>query len=265
MAISDAIKLVKTLTSSISKGPSINERKYYAEDSIFNKDVTVAGNLITNGSALILEETAICGDTYLSPSPLKKPPKKPNLFVSGNIVGLARLLISKISIFSGNVIANKRVVVNGPLVLAGLGNVANYSTRTRLIAQSKKSFDIPHPSKDDHRLRYVCLEGPAAEVYIRGKLENDNVISLPEYWIDLVDKETIGVTLTPIGNYQQLFVEKIESESKIIVQNNLENPINCYYTVTAERKDTPRNIPEYKGLTSNDYPGDNNSYNVNGL
>lgn len=265
MAISDAIKLVKTLTSSISKGPSINERKYYAEDSIFNKDVTVAGNSITNGSALILEETAICGDTYLSPSPLKKPPKKPNLFVSGDIFGLSRLLITKLSIFSGNVIANRRVVVNGPLVLAGLGNVANYSTRTRLIAQSKKSFDIPHPSKDDHRLRYVCLEGPAAEVYIRGKLENDNVISLPEYWIDLVDKETIGVTLTPIGNYQQLFVEKIESESKIIVQNNLENPINCYYTVTAERKDTPRNIPEYKGLTSNDYPGDNNSYNVNGL
>jgi hypothetical protein len=265
MAISDAIKLVKTLTSSISKGPSINERKYYAEDSIFNKDVTIAGNSITNGSALILEEVAICGDTYLSPSPLKKPPKKPNLFVSGNIVGFARLLISKLSIFNGNVIANRRVVINGPLVLAGLGNVANYSLRTRVIAQSKKSFDIPHPSKDDYRLRYVCLEGPAAEVYIRGKLENENTISLPEYWTDLVDKETIGVTLTPIGYHQALFVEKVESESKIIIQNNFGDAINCYYTVTAERKDTPKNIPEYEGLTSNDYPGDNDSYSVNGL
>lgn len=260
-----ALDLVKLLTSVINKGPAIGERKYYAEDSIFNKDVTVAGNSTTNGSALILGETAICGDTFLSPSPLKKPPKKPNLFVSGNITGLARLFIAKIATFSGHVIANKRVVINGPLVLAGVGNVARYSVRTRLLAQSKKSFDIPHPSKDDHRLRYVCLEGPAAEVYVRGKLENENVISLPEYWVDLVDKETIGVSLTPIGYHQELFVEKVESESKIIVQNNLKNPINCHYTVTAERKDTPKNIPEYKGLTSKDYPGDNNSYNVNGL
>jgi hypothetical protein len=265
MAISDALKLVKTLTSTISKGPLVNERKYYAEDSIFNKDVTVSGNSITNGSALILGETAICGDTYLSVNPLAKPPKKPNLFVTGNIFGFARLLISKLSLFNGTVIINRRTLINSTLVLAGIGNVANYSLRTRIIAQSKKSFDIPHPSKDDYRLRYVCLEGPAAEVYIRGKLENQNTISLPEYWINLVDKETIGVTLTPIGYHQALFVEKIESESKIIIQNKFEDPINCYYTVTAERKDTPKNIPEYEGLTSNDYPGDNDSYSVNGL
>lgn len=265
MSIGNAIKLIQTLTSTIGKGPSINEIKYYAEDSIFNKDITIAGNSITNGSALILGETAICGDTYLSIDTLKKTPKKPNLFVTGDIFGFGRLLMSKLSLFNGFVVANKRVVINAPLILSGIGNVANYSTTTRQIAVSKKSFDIPHPSKDDHRLRYVCLEGPAAEVYIRGKLENENTICLPEYWINLVDKGTIGVTLTPIGYHQELFVEKIESDFKIIIQNNLENLINCYYTVTAERKDTPRNIPEYKGLTFNDYPGDNTSYNVNGL
>ena len=33
---------------------------------------------------------------------------------------------------------------------------------------SKKSFDIPHPSKKNHRLRYICTESPKADVYVRG-------------------------------------------------------------------------------------------------
>jgi hypothetical protein len=264
MAISGALKLIKTLTSTISSGPAINERKYYAENSIFNQDVTISGNSITNGSTLILGETAICGDTYLSGNPLEKPPKLPNLFVSGDIFGFRKLFMTRLSVFNGNVIMNRRTLVNGTLVLAGIGNVANYSLRTRIIAQSKKSFDIPHPSKEDYRLRYVCLEGPAAEVYVRGKLENDTTIELPDYWKNLIDYDSIGVSLTPVGSYQELFVEKVE-DNIITIKNNVDSSINCHYTVMAERKDTPRNIPEYKGLTPNDYPGDNSTYNVNGL
>jgi hypothetical protein len=30
--------------------------------------------------------------------------------------------------------------------------------------------------------------------------------------------------------------------------------------VYGERKDTTKNIPEYNGLTPNDYPGDNEEY-----
>lgn len=129
---------------------------------------------------------------------------------------------------------------------------------------SKKGFDIPHPTKENYRLRYICLEGPAAEVYLRGKLENNTVIDLPEYWKDLVDMETIGVTLTPIGSYQELFVEKIEWGTKIIVKNNAGGTINCTYVVYGERKDTTKNISEYEGLTPSDYPGDNSEYVING-
>ena len=43
---------------------------------------------------------------------------------------------------------------------------------------SEKSFDIPHPSKENHRLRYVCTETPEAGVYIRGKSKSE-VIELP--------------------------------------------------------------------------------------
>jgi len=128
---------------------------------------------------------------------------------------------------------------------------------------SKKPFDILHPTKEGHRLRYVCLEGPSAEVYYRGTLKNSNVIDLPEYWKGLVDQETIGVTLTPIGTYQELFWEKIEWGSRIIVKNNAGSSIHCHYVIYGERKDTSKNITEYKGLTPMDYPGDNREYNLN--
>lgn len=171
---------------------------------------------------------------------------------------------------SGETVLNGDVDINGELVVAGTVEAAEvFNAYTNLgevyaVAQSKKGFDIPHPTKQDHRLRYICIEGPSAEVYLRGKLKNNNIIKLPEYWRNLIDSETIGVSLTPIGQYQELFVEKIEKESYIKIKNNLYSPIHCDYVVFAERKDTSKNIPEYKGLTPADYPGDNSEYVING-
>jgi len=128
---------------------------------------------------------------------------------------------------------------------------------------SKKSFDISHPTKENHRLRYVCLEGPQAEVYLRGKLINQSVIELPDYWRELVDAETIGVTLTPVGSYQELYVEKVEWGTHITIKNSAGGAINCTYVVYGERKDTSRNIPEYEGTSPKDYPGDNREYLIN--
>ena len=135
--------------------------------------------------------------------------------------------------------------------------------KTDKIAKSKKSFDIPHPTKDNHRLRYVCLEGPSAEVYFRGKLKGSNIIHLPDYWKGLVDPESITVQLTPIGCSQNLFYEEVEWCETIKVVNADCGPVWCSYTVFAERKDTSKNIPEYQGLTPADYPGDNDNYLVN--
>ncbi len=129
--------------------------------------------------------------------------------------------------------------------------------------KSKKPFDIPHPTKEGWRLRHVCIEGPSADVYVRGRLNNSNVIELPEYWRRLVDPETITVNLTPVGSHQELYVDKIEWGTKILIKNNCSSAINCYYTVYGERADTDKNIPEYEG-TYNDYPGDNNQYTSSG-
>ena len=175
-----------------------------------------------------------------------------NINVVGNIVA------------TGNITCTGKFTFNGAMQLTGLGDVATKVLAVEKVANSKKSFDISHPSKDGHRLRYICLEGPEAEVYLRGKLKGDNKIELPHVWRDLVDLETLGVTLTPHGCYQELFVEKIQWGTQITIKNNLSGPIDCSYVVYGRRKDTPRNIPEYEGLTPADYPGDNSEYTING-
>jgi hypothetical protein len=132
------------------------------------------------------------------------------------------------------------------------------------IWDSKKSFDIPHPSKENYRIRYICLEGPEAEVYFRGKLVDETVIKLPDYWKGLVDLQTVGVTLTPVGKYQELFVEKIEWGTNIHIKNNSGSSINCTYVVYGERIDVSKNISVYEGSSPSDYPGDNREYVING-
>lgn len=172
------------------------------------------------------------------------------------------------TIMMGKALINGNTIVNGTVIVNGSVTVGNISspTITQLQAQiaTKKSFDIPHPTKEDHRLRYICLEGPNAEVYFRGKLDDQSIIEIPDYWNELVDMDTLGVQLTPIGAYQELFVDKIEWGKKIIVRNNAGSRIKCYYTVTAERKDVEKNIPEYPGTSPSDYPGNNSEYAING-
>ena len=119
-----------------------------------------------------------------------------------------------------------------------------------------KPFDISHPTKKGYRLRHVSLEGPEIGVYYRGKLNDNNVIEIPDYWENLIDPESITVNLTPTGSYQELFVEKIEWGKRIIVKNREGGPINCYYTVYAERMDYQKLIVEYEGESMQDYPGE---------
>jgi len=191
-----------------------------------------------------------------------------NIILESNAGNLSSLTcrVSQ-SAFQGDVRIQGNILCTGTATISGGVRVGAITSPTisQLQAQigSKKSFDIPHPSKDGYRLRYICVEGPEAEVYLRGKLSNNNIIELPDYWKDLVDAETIGATLTPIGSYQELFIEKIEWGTKIIIKNNLGGPVNCSYVVFGERKDVQKNIAEYPGLSPTDYPGDNNEYSIN--
>lgn len=165
---------------------------------------------------------------------------------------------------AGAEVVSALTVDNGGKFINGYLNVASFVVAPKYFGDisacsGKKDFDIPHPTKNGWRLRHVCIEGPTADVYVRGKLEDSSIINLPEYWKGLVDPETITINITPIGFYQELFVEKIEWGSRVIIKNNAGSSIKCYYTVTAERIDVEKNIPEYEG-TYDDYPGDNSQY-----
>lgn len=124
----------------------------------------------------------------------------------------------------------------------------------------KKNFDIPHPTKEGWRLTHTCIEGPEAAVYFRGRLKGKTEIELPEYWQNLVDVNSITVSITPIGNQQNIFV-KDWNISKIYLQSD--NEIDCFYHVYGERIDTEKLVPEYEG-TIEDYPGDNSQRSIVG-
>ena len=108
-------------------------------------------------------------------------------------------------------------------------------TLTGHLAATTKSFLIDHPSKEGMKLQYASLEGPENGVYVRGTTSN-GFITLPDYWKDLVDSDSITVTLTPVGQFQPLFVER---------KNNQEVHVGGVcgyydYVVWGERKDVEK-------------------------
>lgn len=149
-------------------------------------------------------------------------------------------------------------------------NVTNKVTATTfqgsINVQSWKGFDIKHPNKENHRLRHICLEGPEAGVYVRGRLTGSNKIDLPEYWKGLIDLESITVSLTQIGSSQDLIVDGFEDwGTGIKVRSGNASAIDCYYTIQASRIDGEPLIVEYEGETPAEYPGSKDQYSISGF
>ena len=154
-----------------------------------------------------------------------------------------------------NITGNYKQV--GDMDITGDGNIsgnwtiggtmkAGFATWSGSIVATTKLFDIKHPTKEGYRLAHACLEGPENAVYIRGRLKNDKIILLPEYWRNLVDIDTISVQLQPIGAHQDIIVKRWDAE-KIELQSKPGIPINCFYHIFAERKDVKQLITEYQG------------------
>jgi hypothetical protein len=115
--------------------------------------------------------------------------------------------------------------------------------RTKILQASIKNFVIDHPTKEGKKLVHTCLEGPENGVYVRGKLIDDSVIELPEYWTKLVDESSISISLTPLGISQDIFVSKIE-DNKIFLNEKSSLPISCFYHVFGTRTDVEKLITE---------------------
>jgi len=134
---------------------------------------------------------------------------------------------------------NATSTVTGALQVAGGMGVGRDLWVGAGVYAATKSFLIDHPSKPGWKLVHGSLEGPENGVYVRGKVTGSNKIHLPDFWINLVDFDSITVNLTPIGKYQQLFVENIEG-LEITIANAQDSDMNFFYTVWAERIDVDK-------------------------
>ena len=155
------------------------------------------------------------------------------------VIGGANILFKT---FNGSTFDERvRITSAGTLNIGGDYGQTTYMMKvTGSFAATTKSFVIDHPTKENHKLRYACLEGPENSVYIRGR-SSDPVIELPDYWTGLVHEDSITVNVTPIGNHK-VWVESINNNSVTIGSNGTE----YFYTVFAERKDVDKLEVEVK-------------------
>ena len=196
-----------------------------------------------------------------------------NVVIDGDNKTIQALLVNGDVTIVGNTKQTGNTVQTGTITASGtitannfVGSVGTASGKS----SGAKAFDIPHPSKEGHRLRHICLEGPETAVYHRGRLKESNVINLPDYWKDLVHEDSITVQLQPIGSNQNLVIQEFNNEFIVIAEDSTNtdlitdlSTIDCFYHVYGERKDVERLIVEYQGTSTDDYPGDNSIYSIN--
>ena len=242
-------------------------------------DTSPTGTAVLNGPVLIGNPSAVPGyegalnvaSNAASQNSLDQQPAYQsnlaikadgNLTVAGDSKTSHALLIS-----GGSSIDTVRIVgdlhVTGSVDCLSKGRLED----RHKVADGKppKSFDIEHPTKGKGwRLRYVCLEGPEAAVYYRGRLKESNVINLPEHWKDLVHEDSITVQLQPIGSNQNLVIQEFNNEFIVIAEDSTNtdlitdlSTIDCFYHVYGERKDVNPLLVEYEGNSRYDYPDPN--------
>jgi len=160
-------------------------------------------------------------------------------------------------------VAENAVYIDGDVYVTGKVDCLNkgrLASRFSTADALGKSFDIQHPTKEGHRLRYACIEGPEVAVYHRGRLTGGTEILLPDYWVNLVHENSITVSITPIGAQQDIIVKEFNN-TKVVLQhvggNASGEDIDCFYHVYGERKDINPLIIDYAGKTWEDYPDPN--------
>ena len=189
---------------------------------------------------------------------------KRSLHVKGNSIIEGNDLTPNALVVDGDVTVNNgNIHTTNLLACTGQGVALTNSTINQ---QGWKGFDITHPNKPKHRLRHICVEGPEAAVYVRGRVCNGkNVIDLPEYWSGLVDFESLTVQLTPIGSHQDVIVKRISPiERRIYLQAQGGMPVDCFYTIMAARVDGEELVVEYEGESPADYPKDPSQFSISG-
>ena len=215
-------------------------------DNSTNVTLTGSGNYLSiSGQAITVDPIDISDDTNLTAGT--------GLTLSGDTlnVNAAQSGITSVGTLSSLTVSGDVTVDTNTFKIDSTNNRVGIGTASPgyklqvegSFAAQTKSFVIPHPTQEGKTLQHGSLEGPEHGVYHRGRLEG-NVIQLPEYWTELVDEDTISVQLTANGDFQMLYVEKIE-DNQVFVANAADEGIDCFYLIHGERKDVGKMEVEY--------------------
>jgi hypothetical protein len=146
--------------------------------------------------------------------------------------------------------SNQHIFGDNSYGYSGQFNGSDFDAGGNITCGGTKFFDIAHQTKQGWGLKHAAIEGPESGVYYRGKLSGSDKIELPEYWKWLVHEDTITVTLTPVGQYQALYVKDIKDNEVYIGSDG--DFVNCHYVVYGERKDVERWDVEYENYSRNE-------------
>ena len=202
-------------------------------------DVSPTGTAVLNGPVYIGKPTASpeyeanlnVASNGVSQSTLDRQPKYQsnlaikvdgNVSIDGDNKTIQALLVNGDVTINGNTNQDGDITATGTVkaaTLIGAHTSGSISGGVGGKSAGAKAFDIPHPSKEGHRLRHICLEGPETAVYHRGRLKESNVINLPDYWKDLVHEDSITVQLQPIGSNQNLVIQEFNNEFIVIAED----------------------------------------------
>lgn len=198
--------------------PAIGEEKFYHDNSTFNQNVKVTGQLVAQSNSLTLGEKAICGNLYMLKNPLDRKPFIPNIIGTGG----------KIINFSGAFLFGGLSFTSSKLTVVGFTNLIGkvYVNGKNLEAEIALAKALP---SSDERLKENIKT-----------IENavDKVLSLRGVEFDFKDtkKKQIGVIAQEIekvipevvgenpdgykgvqyGNLVGLLIEAIKEQQKQI-------------------------------------------------
>ena len=242
-------------------------------DDITATTVTIAGNLTVTGTTTYLNtETITLADNVLvlnsNLAPETNPTADAGIEVnrgSANVNGHGVTLLwdetrdlwtvgaqsfeagTFIGTFSGGFDAGTVSDLDARYVNVDGDSMTGDLTISGVLSATSKSFVINHPTKPGYKLRYGSLEGPENGVYIRATVKGSTEFVLPDYWVGLVDENSITVNLTANGKFQPLYTVSKSVAKIIVAADGIDvGDLDFDIIVFAERKDVEKIVTEYQ-------------------
>ena len=147
----------------------------------------------------------------------------------GGVAGVRGLIVASGGANVGGALGFKAGAVNYGVFSEGDAHVAGTFTATT------KSFVQPHPTDASKEIRYVSLEGPQSEIYLRGTAQVSQGVTripIPEHFRFVADPATYSTLVTPVGDMASVAVVS-EGDGGIVVRAS--RNVKVHYVVFAER------------------------------